>query len=442
MKRLMLSLVAAPLLLGSFAVSASADDGLNVLNNVKVNGEIRARYENADVQNDGKQVANAFTTRTTVGVGADLLEINGLSAYLEGTSVNNFGATDYDGKGTGINSNPTYDVIKDPQQARITQAYLDYKFNKTLIRGGRQTVNLDNQRFIGSVDWRQMPQTFDAVAVVDNTIENLSLLGAFVYGVNGVKSERLGIQGDNEAYDTSSVLLHASYKVMNELTVTAYDYMLASISDTYGAALTGKVDAGAAKLDYRAEYAKQGDATLERRAEVGGVAHYELDGKPKADAQYYNLDVGANVSGILAGLNYEYLSGSTGSDGKTAFQTPLATLHAFNGWADVFLGGTPVGGLIDKNVRLGYEDKTYGKILAVYHKFDADKDMTTGAVTSKDLGSEFDVSYGNKIPGVKNLSGLIKGAMYKGGDVTATTADSGHDKNVVWLQLDYKFATK
>ena len=439
MKRLLLSLAAMPLILGGMSVCASADDGINVLNNVKFSGEIRPRYENADVQSDGKQVANAFTTRTTVGVGADLLEINGLSAYLEGTSVNNFGATDYDAKGTGINSNPTYDVIKDPQQARITQAYLDYKINKTLIRAGRQTVNLDNQRFIGSVDWRQMPQTFDAVAVVDNTIENLSLLGAYVYGINGVGEQQAST-------DTASVLLHGAYKVDDMLTVTAYDYMLASLHDTYGAALTGKIDAGVAKFDYRAEAARQDDASLQVHDQKG-VAPFIVagtNGKPQADAHYYNLDLGANISGFLAGLNYEYLSGSNGHDGKTAFQTPLATLHAFNGWADVFLGATPTGGLIDQNVRLGYEDKTYGKILAVYHKFDACEDMTAKTIgTSKDLGSEFDVSYGNKIPGVKNLTGLIKGAMYKGGDVkTVGTTYNQNDKNVVWLQLDYKFATK
>ena len=436
MRRLVLSVATVTLLVGG--VSVSADEGIEVLSNVKANGEIRARYENADVQNDGKQVANAFTTRVTIGVGADLLGINGLSTYLEGTSVNNFGSTNYDAKGTGINNNPKYDVIKDPQQARFTQAYLDYKINKTLIRAGRQTVNLDNQRFIGSVDWRQMPQTFDAVAVVDNTITNLSLMGAFVYGVNGVGEQQA-------ATDTKTVLLHGAYKVDEKLNVTAYDYMLGSLSDTYGVALTGKIDVEKVKLDYRAEYARQSDATLERRATLDATAPTLPYGKPQADAHYYNLDLGANLSGFLVGLNYEYLSGSTGTDGKTAFQTPLATLHAFNGWADVFLGATPKGGLIDKNVRLGYADKSYGKLLAVYHKFDACEDMTalTSGTMSKDLGSEFDVSYANNISGIKNLSALIKGAMYKGGDVkTVGTTYNQNDKNVLWLQLDYKFATK
>ena len=433
MKRLVLSVATVTLLVSG--VSAIADDGLDLISNVKVNGEIRARAENADVQNDGKQVANAYTTRTTIGVGADLLGIDGLSTYLEGTSVNNFGATDYNGGGTGNNLNTKYDLIKDPQQARMTQAYLDYKINKTLIRAGRQTVNLDNQRFIGSVDWRQMPQTFDAVAVVDNTITNLSLLGAYVYGINGVGEQQAST-------NTASVLLHGAYKVDEKLNITAYDYMLASISDTYGAALTGKVDANVAKLDYRAEYARQGDASLQVHDPIGtSTIVVGNNGKPQADAHYYNLDLGANISGFLAGLNYEYLSGSNGHDGKTAFQTPLATLHAFNGWADVFLGATPQGGLIDQNARVGYENKTYGKILAVYHKFDACEDMAATTGTSKDLGSEFDVSYGNKIPGVKNLTGLIKAAMYKGGDVVGTST-KGNDKNLVWLQLDYKFATK
>lgn len=430
MRRLVLSVATVTLLVGG----ASADEGIEVLSNVKVNAEIRARYENVDVTNDGKQVANAFTTRTSIGLGADLLGVDGLSTYLEGTSVNNFGYTNYNALGTGINSNPTYDTIKDPQQARMTQAYVDYKIGKTIICAGRQVVNLDNQRFIGSVGWRQMFQTFDALAVVDNSINKLSLMGAYVYGINSVGEQQA-------ATDTKSLLLHAAYKVDEKFNVTAYDYMLASLHDTYGIALTGNLDANIAKFDYRVEYARQSDATLERRTQSGVNPISGTDGKPQADASYYNLDIGANISGVVAGVNYEHLSGTNGHDGKTAFATPLATLHGFNGWADVFLT-TPLGGLIDKNIRLGYGDKTYGKILGVYHKFDACEDMTAGAGTSKDLGSEFDISYENKIPYVKNLTGLIKGAMYKGGDVTASTANSGHDKNIAWLMLDYKFASK
>ncbi|WP_345993052.1 alginate export family protein [Sulfurimonas sp. HSL-1716] len=438
MKRLLLSMAAVPLILGGLSVSASAD-GLNILSNVKAKGEIRARYENADVKDNNLDRAQAFTTRTTLGISADLLQVDGLSAYLEATSVNAFGYKNYNSTDNGKTQ---YDFIKDPQTARMTQGYVDYKMGKTLVRAGRQMVNLDNQRFIGAVGWRQMFQTFDAVAVVDNSIDNLSLLAAYVYGRNTILA-------DTEATDTKSVLLHASYKVMPELTITAYDYMLSLHgygSDTYGAALTGNIDAGMAKLNYRAEYAKQTDASIKYQENstnyTGTTASTQAEYKNlyKADAQYYNLDLGANISGVLVGANYEYLSGKKIGEpagGKTAFATPLATGHAFNGWADMFLS-TPTGGLIDTNVRLGYKAKGFGKLLGVYHSFSADKDMAKTSGTTKDLGSEFDAVYVNKIPGVNNLTGMVKYASYNKGKATGYT----HDKTVTWLMLDYKFATK
>jgi len=219
---------------------------------------------------------------------------------------------------------------------------------------------------------------------------------------------------------------------MKELSITAYDYMIGSVHDTYGLALTGKVNADIAKLSYRIEGARQSDASLDYTTS-----------DVQADAYYYNLDLGANVSGILAGVNYEVLSGAdtdaTGAitDGKTAFSTPLATGHKFNGWADKFLA-TPTGGLKDFNVRLGYKAKGFGKILGVYHSFIADKDMNTATGTSDDLGTEFDAVYVNKIPMVKNLKGLLKYASYNSGKVTGYT----NDVTKVWVGLDYKFATK
>jgi hypothetical protein len=203
---------------------------------------------------------------------------------------------------------------------------------------------------------------------------------------------------------------------MDELTVTAYDYMLASVSDTYGIALTGNINLDAAKLNYRAEYAMQSDATMEYQ-----------DAPAKADADYMNFDLGANISGILVGANYELQSGKNASGSETAFITPLGTNHKFNGWADVFLAATPDDGLQDLNGRIGYKAKGFGKVLAVYHKFDSD-------VGSKDYGSEIDVLYANKIPGVNGLNGLVKAAFYAQGDSNAPA-----DKTVVWVQADYKF---
>jgi len=157
--------------------------------------------------------------------------------------------------------------------------------------------------------------------------------------------------------------------------------------------------------------------------------------KPPVDADYINLKVDANMSGLLVGAMYEVLSGTNGSDGKTAFSTPLATLHGQNGWADNFLS-TPPEGLVDMNVTLGYKAKGFGVAKAIYHDFSSD-------VGSANYGTEFDLLYKNSVPGAKNLSGLVKAALYSGGDSVAegNTAQLARDKTVFWVMLDYKFGS-
>ena len=416
MKKLLLSMAAVPLVIGGLSVSASAD-GINILNDVQMKGEIRPRYEYANVDG-GADSANAFTARTHLVFSAGLLDIKNLSATIGLQSVNNFGYTKYN---STRNGQTQYDVIADPQQAMLSEASLDYKVGKTALHAGRSQVNLDNQRFIGTVGWRQNERSYDSVYAANNDIENLSVLAAWVYGFQGVAGPTVATTAD-----TNTVLLHAAYTVMPELKITAYDYMIASAHDTYGLALTGKLNLGA-KLNYRAEYAVQKDATMEIHSNQG-----------KADADYINLDLGANINGILAGVNYEILSGADAS-GKTAFSPALGTNHKFNGWADVFyVASTPSGGLQDMNIRIGYKAKGFGKVLAVYHDFKADTNMASTTGLTDDLGSEMDFLYVNKVPGFNNLKGLLKYASYSAGTATGYTAD----KQVAWLMLDYKFATK
>jgi len=425
MKKVMLSAIVAPLLLGSFATSASAD-GINILSNLKAKGEIRPRYETVNVDGSKLSDAQAYTVRTKLSVSGDLLDVEGLSANVGVISVNNFGSDKYnDGSATG---NTLYEKVVDPQKAILANAEINYKTGATLLHAGRGQVNLDNQRFIGTVGWRQLERSYDSVFVANNSIQNLSVLAAWVYGYQGV--------GAGATADTNTVLLHAVYKVNNMLNITAYDYMISNVHDTIGVALTGKADVSGIKLNYRAEYATQNDASMDIHNLNDTNGTVGIPGtKGQADADYYNLDLGANMNGILAGVNYEFLSGANASGTETAFSTPLATGHKFNGWADKFLA-TPTGGLEDFNVRLGYKAKGFGKLLAVYHNFTADVAMTAGTGTSDDLGSEFDALYANAIPGVNNLSGLIKAAWYSNGKVTNYTKDV----TKVWAQLDYKFS--
>jgi len=400
MKITQLSLVAITLL----SLSSNLIAESSFLNDVDFKGDLRTRYENADVDN-GVSAGEAVTTRFDLNARANIGGIEGLSTFGQVMAVSNYGFNNY------APENGNYDTIADPNNARITQAYLDYKLGKTLLRAGRQMVNLDDQRFVGAVNWRQMPQTFLAYALVDKSVENLTLTGAYV-------TRRYGIV-DSLTGGTKTVLLNANYKVSPEFQLTGYDYMIGSNSDSYGLMAKGKVN----QFHYLAEIAQQTDASIE----------YRSQGKKTADALYYRADVGGNFNGFIVGAGYESLGKADGKD--HGFITPLATLHKWQGFADAFLGYTASSntyGLDDASVKVGYADKKLGKVLAIYHDFQAQE---TTAGKTKDAGSEVDFLYVKPIS--KNLKVLGKVALYDADANSVTGVNKDIDKYMV--QVDYKF---
>ena len=96
------------------------------------------------------------------------------------------------------------------------------------------------------------------------------------------------------------------------------------------------------------------------------------------DAEYYAVDLGLKTpsSASCSALATRVLGSD---DGNFAFRTPLATLHKFNGFADVFLV-TPNDGLEDIYVYYGFafpkEWKLKGKM--VYHFFNTESQRRTG----------------------------------------------------------------
>ena len=434
MRRVTLSLASALVLAGGMVSTASASALENIISNPKVSLEIRPRYEYVD-QDGFADEANAVTVRTALGLQAQLFEVDGLGAQLQAINVANL-TTDFRPEDMSVDAAsglPKYPVVADGSQTRITQANISYAANGFVGIVGRKMVVLDNARFIGNVGWRQMPQTYDLAAVIYNGIDNLSLLGAYVWNVNRIFNNH-GNGPLNTHMSTGSVLLHAAYKVSPALTITAYDYMIENFADHIGLRLTGKFAFNDVKLSYTAEYAQQNDPSLDDSDDPLYVANRQQD------ADYYNLNVGANYHNFIAGIGYEVLGANdvTGrAGGSMAFWTPLATLHAMNGWADKFLV-TPQEGLEDLSVKLGYNFGQYGKIVGIYHSFQSDDDRVVGGVSYDDLGDELDIAYKYKIN--KNLGLLLKYANYNAGDVVAFPAYQ--DTTKYWVQLDYKFSAE
>jgi len=415
-KTVLLSLITSTLIMAGGEIAptepvleeSTPEMSLGIFNDIKFNGQLRTRYEFVDdsVNDD----ANAITTRFALSVRTGLLDIEGLSAFGQILAVTNFGYDKYAPETSG------YAKIVDPQNERITQAYLDYKMGDTLIRAGRQMVNLDDQRFIGAVDWRQMPQTFMGYAVTNSSIENVDLMAAYVTRAYGVS--------DGPSTGTETVLLHGDYKVMPELKLTAYGYLIGHGtigSDTYGVMASGKVG----MFNYIAEVATQQDASME----------YESAGKPDVDAMYFRGDVSTNLNGFILGAAYESLGDA---DGNThGFTTPLATLHKWQGFADVFLGYTGANGnmygLNDFYAKVGYVSPEFGKVLAIYHDFSAQESTLN---TTDDAGSELDLLYTYKFD--NGIDFLAKAAFFSG-ETNSVISVAQNDATKYWVQFNYQF---
>jgi hypothetical protein len=112
---------------------------------------------------------------------------------------------------------------------------------------------------------------------------------------------------------------------------------------------------------------------------------------------YSRIDVLWKINKVSLEAGYELLSG----DGTTALQTPLATLHAFNGFADIFLA-TPVNGLNDVWFGAGYT-LPKGAINLQYHQYSSD-------LNDIDYGDEINLNYTYNIS--TRLMANVKLAQY------------------------------
>ncbi|MDD4919033.1 MAG: hypothetical protein PHE72_14650, partial [candidate division Zixibacteria bacterium] len=227
-------------------------------------------------------------------------------------------------------------------------------------------------------------------------------------------------------WDSDSHLLNVAYAGSKYGTLTAYDYLLdfdkpsqAAFNNscqTYGLSFVGSAPVtDTVKATYRLEYATQSDYG-------SSTLNYSSD--------YYVAELGAATKAYALSAGYEVLGSDHGAAG-TGFKTPLATLHAFNGWADKFLG-TPDAGLTDLYLKASATLPAGFTAAAQYHLFG-----TTNGAT--DIGSETDLQLTYKYDA--RLSFTAKTALYAAREtkpVAGSTA-AHQDTDKFWLQADYSF---
>jgi hypothetical protein len=372
----------------------------------------RLRYESVDNAAFAK-TATAMTLRSRTGLRSAAL--NNFSVYLEGESVyalqENYNST--------ANGRTQYPIVADPKGSEINQAYVAYGFNTAdQFILGRQRINYDNQRFFGGAAFRQNEQTYDALSAnVLGLGGNTNVRMAYINKVHRV----FGNSNPNpllRQYDLRAGLFNLGYQfpadpssLLAGTTLTGYAYYVEnkdvplSSARTLGLRYLGGVGfSDNERVNYTLEYANQN--------------HFR-DGSSIISADYWLADA---TLALDAGKYTVKLAQETlGGNGRYAFQTPFATLHAFNGWADRFLT-TPVKGLQDRFVDAGAK---FGRaaISGNFHRYNSDQGNTH---YGDEFGLQYLFTYNDK---------LSFNASYA--NYNAKTFAS--DTKIFWLSVDYKF---
>jgi len=355
---------------------------------------LRTRYES--VNQDGIENSSALTQKTRLTFQSG--QYQGFSLLLEMDDTKAITDVDYN-DGTGINTDTA--VIADPEGTEINQSYLAYQVGQTEVRYGRQRILLDNQRFVGGVGWRQNEQTYDAFSVKSDVADDLTVFYANVRNVNRI----FGKDNTDGRHDHNTHLLNAKYSGWAAGSLVGYAYLLDNesapglSSDTFGARWEGRINED---MSYNLEFATQSDA----------------GDNPNAYTATYMLAEGlASTGGFNFKVGYEVLGSD---DGNAAFTTSLATLHAFQGWTDKFLG-TPANGVEDLYISAG---RAIGPVnlTLVYHDLSANEG-------SERYGSEIGLVAGTRVGPV--------GLTFKYADYSAD--EFATDTRKLWLMAAATF---
>jgi hypothetical protein len=383
--------------------------------------DLRLRYENVQQEaTPALNTANALTLRARLGFETGKAWNTALLAEIEAVAplMDNYRA---DNAVAGVKTN--LPVVADPEDQEINRLQLtNTSIANTTITLGRQRINLDDQRFIGNVGWRQNEQTYDALRVVNRSIANLVIDGGYIRQVNRV----FGPDSPQSPYKGDSYYGNVSYQFkvgklsgftylldFDPITTIAAGLNPARVAtSTYGARFAGDRPVGRIKLGYIVSWATQSDR---------GRNPLQIDN------DYRLLELTATWRQFSFGLGNEVLEG----DGTAGFATPLATLHKFQGWVDKFLT-TPANGIDDRYASLTWMKKGVGPLdtltaVVTYHDYRPER-------IAGDYGHEFNASLSAKY---HRFNGMLKYGSYKADAATPLTV--ARDTRKFWAQLEFAY---
>ena len=365
--------------------------------------DIRLRAE--QVNQDGLDDTTGLTLAGRFGVDARFGQ--GWSALVEGEAVGHLN----DDFSDTIDTAPGKAVIADPEAIELNRLQLGWSGEQANATLGRQRIILDDARFVGNVGFRQNEQTFDAVRLGFSGLENISAEYVYIDRVHRI----FGDDSPMGEFDSDShVVRFAVDTSVGHFVATglflSFDNAPAASGQTLAVGWSESWELEGGTLGLNARFAQQSE--------------YEGQG-PTQDLGYQSFGASFARNGLTVVGGVEILEGS----GGRGFATPLATLHAFQGWADVFLN-TPASGVRDLSlgVKGGGLDLIEGarpaNFAVFYHDFDTDNGRSS-------YGSEINAVF--RMPINDRLTFETKGAVFNGADAGPA------DRTKLWLSLEVRF---
>ena len=325
---------------------------------------IRYRLEHVDQASfDEQALASTALARWTWNSAEDNAWTAGLEAdYVFVAGIEDFNST--------TNGKTQFPIIADPDGGDLNQAFLRYTGEGLTVTAGRQRINLGTQRFVGGVAFRQNEQTYDALRV-QLSRGDATLDYSYVNNTNRIFGPGDGVQPGDWFGDTH--LLRGSLQTAPDQEIVAFAYLFdlgndngpANSNATYGISYRGEFDFATV------------DVTLSRQSEwAENPVTYD------APLHTFRSDFPLGGEAVLT-FGYEVLGSD---DGHRSVRTPLATMHARQGWTDKFLIAPPDG---VRDAWFSIAGNLGGaRVIGVYHDFSAHEG-------GRSLGSElgFDVTY-------------------------------------------------
>ena len=411
-----LLMILGPVLSGLPTLAIGSSDLASALEQTRPLIDVRARYEEVE-QTGIPEDAHAGTLRMRLG--AETGKFLDTRLLAEGEAMFRLNRSYRPDNAVGRYTQ--YPVVADPENYGLNRlALTNTSIPATTLILGRQRITLDDQRFVGNSGWRQNEVTFDALRAVSTPLHGLTIDLTFLDKVHRI----YGADSPQGTYKGDSYLANVSYQLpIGKLTAFAYLLEFDPIAglagaldprrgstSTYGGRFAGERPVSGVKLGYLVSYASQ-----KQRGD-----------NPLVFSNDYVIgELNASASGFKAAVGDEIMQGN----GAVGFATPLATLHAFDGWADKFLT-TPANGIKDLYGSLGWSGrKVLGldslTVTLIYHSFSAEH-------VSSNYGAEWDSVVSGKW---HHYVALLKYADYSAASTTPVAI--ARDTRKFWAQIEY-----